>query len=93
MDENETTRDSAGAGAHAGDLQTMDMTTRQYDALEEALAKGRRVVVFRRGTEYVVLPRRFRSHGGREALDATHPTTGDRITFYIDEIDAFEVVR
>jgi hypothetical protein len=71
----------------------MDMTTKQYDALERALTDGRRVVVFRRGTEYVVLPRRFRSHGGREALDATHPTTGERITFYVDEMDGFEVVR
>lgn len=71
----------------------MDMTTKQYDALEQALTDGRRVVVYRRGTEYVVLPRRFRSHGGREALDATHPTTGERITFYVDEMDGFEVVR
>jgi hypothetical protein len=71
----------------------MDMTTKQYDALEQALTDGRRVVVFRRGTEYVVLPRRFRSHGGREALDATHPTTGERITFFVDEMDGFEVVR
>jgi len=71
----------------------MDMTTKQYDALEQAVSDGRRVVVYRRGTEYVVVPRRFRAHGGREALDATHPTTGDRITFYVDEMDGFEVVR
>jgi hypothetical protein len=30
---------------------------------------------------------------GREAVDATHPTTGDGITLYLDEIDTFEVVR
>ena len=71
----------------------MDMTTKQYDALERAVSDGRRVVVHRRGSEYVVVPRRFRAHGGRDALDATHPTTGERITFFIDEIDAFEVVR
>ena len=71
----------------------MDMNTRQYDALERALVEGSRVSIYRRGTEYIVVPRRFRSHGGREALDATHPTTGERITFYVDEIDGFEVVR
>jgi hypothetical protein len=71
----------------------MDMTTRQYDDLERALADGKRVSVYRRGTEYVVVPRRLRPHGGREALDATHPTTGERMTFYIDEMDGFEVVR
>jgi hypothetical protein len=71
----------------------MDMSTKQYDALEEAVTQRRRVVVFRRGTEYIVVPRRFRSHGGREALDAMHPTTGERITFFVDEMDGFEVVR
>ncbi len=69
------------------------MTTRQYDDLERALADGKRVSVYRRGTEYVVVPRRLRAHGGREALDAMHPTTGERMTFFIDEMDGFEVVR
>jgi hypothetical protein len=30
---------------------------------------------------------------GREAVDATHPTTGDEITLYLDELESFEVVR
>jgi hypothetical protein len=30
---------------------------------------------------------------GREADDAVHPTTGDSMTLYIDEIDSLEVVR
>ena len=65
----------------------------QYDALERAVTDGRRIAVFRRGTEYVVVPRRIRIAGGREALEATHPTTGDRITFWLDEVDSIEVVR
>jgi hypothetical protein len=66
---------------------------KQYDALERAVTDGRRVAVFRRGTEYVVVPRRIRIAGGREALEAVHPTTGDRITFWLDEVDSIEVVR
>jgi hypothetical protein len=30
---------------------------------------------------------------GREAVEATHPTTGDKITIYLDELDSFEVVK
>ena len=65
----------------------------QYDALERAVIEGRRIAVFRRGTEYVVVPKRLRITGGREALEAVHPTTGDRITLWLDEVDAIEVVR
>jgi hypothetical protein len=65
----------------------------QYDALERAISDGRRIVVFRRGTEYVVVPRRLRVAGGREAIEATHPTTGEPITLYIDELDSLQVVR
>ena len=69
------------------------LTHQQYDVLERAIATGERISVYRRGTEYVVIPMRLRMIRGREAVDATHPTTGDRITLYLDEIDGFEVVR
>jgi hypothetical protein len=70
-----------------------ELTTKQYDALERAITDGRRIAVYRRGTEYVVVPIRLRTTGGREALEATHPTTGDHLTLYVDEIDAMEVVK
>jgi len=65
----------------------------QYDALEQAVARGTRVAVFRRGTEYVVVPTRLHLAGGREALEARHPTTGERIVLWLDEVDSVEVVR
>jgi len=67
-------------------------THKHYDALERAITKGRRISVYRRGTEFVVVPVRMRAIGGREAIEATHPTTGDDITIYLDEMDSFEVV-
>ena len=70
-----------------------ELTTKQYDALERAIEQGTRIVVYRRGTEYVVVPRRLESAGRREALEAVHPTTGDGITFYLDEVESVEVVR
>ena len=69
------------------------LTHRQYDALESAITHGRRISVFRRGTEYVVIPQRLRTEGNREAMDSLHPTTGEPITLYLDEMERLEVVR
>ena len=68
------------------------LTAAQYDALERAIADRRRLSVWRRGTEYVVVVDRLRLTGGREALEAHHPTTGDQLILYIDELEGIEVV-
>ena len=69
------------------------LTHEQYDALEHAIARGQRISVYRRGTEYVVVPSVLRLVDGREAIEATHPTTGDHLTLYVDEMETIEVVR
>ena len=68
------------------------LSHRDYDALERAILVGRRIVVWRRGTEYVVVPTELRLRGGREAIEARNPTTGDQMTLFLDEVEAFEVV-
>ena len=68
------------------------LTHRQYDAIEGAIIHGRRLSVYRRGTEYVVVPKRLRMEGSREAIDSIHPTTGEEITLFLDELERFEVV-
>ena len=68
-----------------------ELTHEQYDMLERAIAEGRRIAIYRRGTEYMVVPIRMRV-AAREAVEAMHPTTGERLTLYIDEIEGFEVV-
>ena len=68
------------------------LNTEQYDALERAIADGRRLSVWRRGTEFVIVVDRLRVSGGREALEAHHPTTGDKLTLFIDELEGIEVV-
>ena len=69
-----------------------DLTHRQYDALESAITHGRRVSIRRRGSEYVGIPKKLWSEGQREAMSLLHPTTGELITIYLDEIDRLEVV-
>ena len=68
------------------------LNSAQYDALERAITDGRRLSVWRRGTEFIVIVDRLRVAGGREALEAHHPTTGDTLTLYIDELEGIEVV-
>jgi hypothetical protein len=72
--------------------KTTHLTTAQYDALERAIADGRRLSVWRRGSEFVIIVDRLRTMGGREALEAHHPTTGDALTLYIDELEGIEVI-
>ena len=64
----------------------------QYDQLERAIIDGERISLYRRGTEYVVIPTSLKTVEGHEAVLATHPTTGERMTFVLNEIDRFEVV-
>ena len=65
---------------------------RQYDALESAITHGRRISIRPRGTEYVGIPKKIWSEGQREAVSILHPTTGEEITIYLDEIDRLDVV-
>ena len=48
--------------------------------------------MWRRGTEFTIIVDRMRMVSGREALEAHHPTTGDKLTLYIDELEGIEVV-
>lgn len=68
------------------------LTATQYDALERAIADRRRLSVWRRGSEFIIIVDRLRVTGGREALEAHHPTTGDSLTLYIDELEGIEVL-
>ena len=68
------------------------MTVRQYNLLERAIARRLRVVVHRRGAELVIRPRALVLRGGREVSETVQPATGDAMTIYLDEIEAFEIV-
>jgi hypothetical protein len=71
----------------------VQLTVREYDALEQAITRGQRIAVHRRGTEFLVIPERIALRGGRECMESRHPTTGDHLTLWLDELDALELVR
>ena len=68
------------------------LTHDDYNRLERAVSRGQRIVAFRRGTEYIVVPLSLESRNGRELIETRNPATGDALTLYLDELDAIEVV-
>jgi len=69
------------------------LTHKQYDLLERAITAGTRISAYRRGTEFLVVPQRLKVIADREAIESIHPTTGERIVLFLDELDTIEAVR
>lgn len=67
-------------------------TAEAYSRLERAVARRDRISLWRRGTEYVVLPVEITMRARRDTLVATHPSTGENLVFVLDELDAFHVL-
>lgn len=67
-------------------------TAERMEQLESAVRQGRRVVLRRRGTEYVVVARRVFQEGRRDALLALLPTTGEELRFNLEDLDEFQVI-
>jgi hypothetical protein len=68
------------------------LTHDEYERLERAVTRGQRIVVYRRGTEYVVVPLALQTRGGREVIAARNPTTGDEMSLVLEELDSIELV-
>lgn len=68
------------------------LTHDEYERLERAVTRGHQIVVYRRGTEYVLVPLALRVRGGREVIEARNPTTGDALSLAVDELDSIEMV-
>jgi hypothetical protein len=69
------------------------LSSTQYDALERAIVDRQRIAVMRRGTEYLVIPISIGMRNGKETIEAVHPTTGERLTLVIDDVEDIEIVR
>lgn len=69
------------------------LTVAEYDALEDAIRDGRRIAVRRLRQDVIVIPLRLVIRNRREAIEARHPTTGDRVVLMIDEAERIEVIR
>src|SRR4051812_23224372 len=75
-----------------GATRMAQLTHEQYDRLERAIVRGERIIVCRRGTEYIILPLTLQQRHGREVIQARNPTTGDALVLYLDELDSVDAV-
>ena len=62
----------------------------EYDRLERAIVDGKRLAFHRRGHEHLVIPERLMVTGGREIVFARHPTTGQSMELFVDELDGVD---
>ena len=63
------------------------------DQLENAARRGLRVVLSRRGTEYIVVAQRVTTVDQRDALIGWLPMTGEELTFVLGDIEGFQVIE
>lgn len=68
------------------------LTTKEYDALERAIAEGLRIAFTWRGAEHVVVPTAIRSAGGREELVTSNPSSGHRMVVPLDDVTGLALV-
>lgn len=73
-------------------MGTVRWTPERMNQLERAARDGRRVVLMRRGTEYIVVARRLVHAGGQESLVGYLPMTGEELRFELEDLDAFQVL-
>ena len=62
------------------------------DQLERAVRDGRRVLVVRRGSEFVVFARRVETRRSKEIFVGILPMTGDEIVFELGQVEDFQVI-
>ncbi|HRP07098.1 MAG TPA: hypothetical protein PLL69_01295 [Gemmatimonadales bacterium] len=64
----------------------------RMEQLEHAVRHRKRVVLRRRGNEYVVVASSLGTSRGREALSAYLAMTGEEMTFVLDDLEHFQVL-
>jgi hypothetical protein len=73
-------------------MGSLRWTPARMEQLETAARRGKRVIVRRRGTEYVVVARRLFHEGSRDAFIGYLPMTGEELRFNLEELDEFHVL-
>jgi uncharacterized protein with PhoU and TrkA domain len=68
-------------------------TADRMDQLENAARRGLRVVLSRRGTEYIVVAQRVTTVDQHEVLLGWLPMTGEELTFRLEDIESFQVIE
>jgi hypothetical protein len=67
-------------------------TPERMEQLEHAVRRRKRVLLRRRGNEYVVVASAITTSRGREALAGYLAMTGDDMLFILGDLDHFQVI-
>jgi hypothetical protein len=67
-------------------------TPERMEQLEHAVRRRKRVLLRRRGNEYVVVASAITTSRGREALAGYLAMTGDEMLFILGDLDHFQVI-
>ena len=73
-------------------MGTFRWTPDRMEQLEHAVQKRKRVMLRRRGNEYVVVASSLGQSRGREALSAYLAMTGEEMQFVLGDLDFFQVL-
>jgi len=73
-------------------MGTFRWTPDRMEQLEHAVQKRKRVMLRRRGNEYVVVASSLGQLRGREALAAYLAMTGEEMQFVLADLDFFQVL-
>lgn len=70
----------------------MRWSPERMNQLERAVRDGSRVLLSRRGSEFVVTARKMTTAGGREGVIGRLPATGEELVFLLHELDDFQII-
>ena len=70
----------------------MRWSPERLDQLERAARESRRVMLVRRGTEYVVVAIRVTARDSRDVLIGRNPMTGEEMAFSLGDIESLMIL-
>jgi hypothetical protein len=68
-------------------MPSKPLSVGDYDVIERAVARGERLTFVRRGSPLPIVAGTLTIRNGREVVVGTHPSTGEPLTVFLDEID------
>ena len=70
----------------------MRWSPERMNQLERAVGNGKRILLSRRGSEFVVIAKRMTMTDRDEGVVGQLPATGEELVFLLHELDDFQII-
>lgn len=70
----------------------MRWSPERMNQLERAVRDGNRIILSRRGSEFVVIAKKMTTVGRHEGVVGRLPATGEELVFLLHELDDFQII-